>query len=143
VEGGQRIFRNVNPIANEPECYGCHGSRDKIIGVLISDFSMADVDERLATKFREMLLSLAITILVTVATISFAMNRLIIGRLERFVRATKLLGSGRLDQEVRPGHGPDPAGPPTVPPARPRPGSPPSAAAVEPLPHEPLTPPPS
>ncbi len=102
VNGGERIFRNVNPIANEPECYGCHGSRDKLIGVLISDFSMTEVDERLATKFREMLLSLAITMLVTVLTISFTMNRLIIGRLERFVRATKLLGRGRLDQEVQP-----------------------------------------
>ncbi|MBI2114202.1 MAG: PAS domain-containing protein, partial [candidate division NC10 bacterium] len=101
-EGGQRIFRNVNPIANEPECYRCHGSRDKILGVLISDFSMSEVDRRLAVKFREMLLSLATTILVTVATISFTMNRLVIGRLERFVRATKLLGSGRLDQEVKP-----------------------------------------
>ncbi len=102
VEGGERIFRNVNPIANEPECYGCHGSRDKLIGVLISDFSMTEVDARLASKFREMLVSLVTTILVTVATISFTMNRLIIGRLERFVRATKLLGRGRLDQEVQP-----------------------------------------
>jgi len=102
VTKGQRVFRNVNPIANEPECYGCHGSRDKILGVLISDFSMAEVDARLASTFQEMLLSLAITILVTVATISVTMNRLVIGRLERFVRATKLLGTGRLDQEVRP-----------------------------------------
>jgi len=101
VTEGQRVFRNVNPIANEPACYGCHGSRDKILGVLISDFSMAEVDARLASTFREMLLSLAVTILVTVATISLTMNRLVIGRLERFVRATKLLGSGRLDQEVR------------------------------------------
>ncbi len=102
VAEGQRVFRNVNPIANEPACYGCHGSRDKILGVLISDFSMAEVDARLTSTFREMLLSLAVTILVTVATISVTMNRLVIGRLERFVRATKLLGSGRMDQEVRP-----------------------------------------
>ncbi len=107
--GGHRVFRNVNPIANEPECHACHGSRDKILGVLISDFSMAEVDERLASKFREMLLALAATILVTVATISFTMNRLVVGRLERFVRATKVLGSGRLDQEVQPG-GPDEIG---------------------------------
>jgi len=97
---GQRIFRNVNPIANEPECYGCHGNRDKIIGVLISDFSMAEVDQRLTSTLREMLLSLGITILVSVATISITINRLVINRLERFVRATKLLGGGRLDQEV-------------------------------------------
>jgi PAS domain S-box-containing protein len=49
-----------------------------------------------------MLLSLGVTILVTVATISVTMNRLVIGRLERFVSATKLLGTGQLDQEVRP-----------------------------------------
>jgi len=100
--GPDRVFRNVNPIANEPDCYGCHGSRDRIIGVLISDFSMAEVDQRLSSTFREMLLSLGLTLLVTVATITFTLNRLVIGRLERFARATKLLGSGRLDQPVEP-----------------------------------------
>lgn len=101
TESGTRVFRNVNPIANEPECYSCHDKKDKLNGVLISDFSMVEVDKQLSSKFREMLLSLLSTVLVTVLTISFIMNRLVISKLERFVKATKALGKGNLDLSVR------------------------------------------
>ncbi|MBI5167678.1 MAG: PAS domain S-box protein [candidate division NC10 bacterium] len=101
TETGVRIFRNVNPIANEPECYSCHDRKDKLNGVLISDFSMAEVDKELSSKFKEMLLSLLFTVAVTVLTISFTMNRLVISKLERFVKATKALGKGDLDLRVK------------------------------------------
>ncbi|HWU37439.1 MAG TPA: hypothetical protein VN203_07275, partial [Candidatus Acidoferrum sp.] len=56
--GGGRVFRNVSPIANEPTCFGCHDSKDKLNGVLISDFSMAEIDRQLAGKLRHMALAL-------------------------------------------------------------------------------------
>jgi PAS domain S-box-containing protein len=98
--GGERIFRNVNPIANEPECVRCHGPKDRLNGVLISDFSMAEVDRQLATASREMLLGLVLTVGATALGIALIMNRLVIAKLERFVHATKLLGRGRLDLHV-------------------------------------------
>ncbi len=100
VAGGQRVFRNVNPIANEPACFGCHDARSKINGVLISDFSMAEIDRQLATKFREMVLALLLTVGAAAVTIMLTMNRLVIGKLERFVEATRLLGQGKLDLQV-------------------------------------------
>jgi len=100
VAGGARVFRNVNPIANEPACFGCHDPRSKINGVLISDFSMAEIDRQLAGKFREMLLTLLLTVGAAALTIMLTMNRLVIGKLERFVEATRLLGQGRLDLQV-------------------------------------------
>ena len=95
-----RVFRNVNPIANEPACYGCHDRRSRINGVLISDFSMAEVDRALAGKFRDMVLTVLLTLGAAALLITLTMNRLVIGKLERFVEATRLLGQGRLDLSV-------------------------------------------
>lgn len=100
VAGGERVFRNVNPIANEPACFGCHDARSKINGVLITDFSMAEIDRQLAGKFREMLLTLLLTVGAAALMITLTMNRLVIGKLERFVEATRLLGQGKLDLQV-------------------------------------------
>jgi PAS domain S-box-containing protein len=94
---GGRVFRNVNPIANEPACFGCHGSRDAMLGVLITDFSTTAVEHRLAIDSRRMLLALLLAAGVTGLAITLLMNRLVIGKLERIVQATRLLGRGRLD----------------------------------------------
>ncbi|HET7342368.1 MAG TPA: ATP-binding protein [Methylomirabilota bacterium] len=98
--GGERVYRNVTPIANEPACFGCHPAAQKINGVLISDFSMAAIDRQLAAKFREMVIGLVVAVGAAALGITVLMNRLVIDKLERVVQATRLLGRGRLDVEV-------------------------------------------
>jgi PAS domain S-box-containing protein len=98
--GGDRVFRNVSPIVNEPPCHACHDPRAALNGVLISDFSMADLDRQLAGTRRQMLVGLLVAAAVTGLIIVVLMNRLVVGKLERFVQATTLLGRGRLDQRV-------------------------------------------
>jgi PAS domain S-box-containing protein len=98
--GGERVFRNVTPIANEPACFGCHDRRQRLNGVLITDFSMAEIDSQLAARLRQMLLAVGLAVGAAGLTITLIMNRLVIGKLERFVQATRLLGKGRLDLAV-------------------------------------------
>jgi signal transduction histidine kinase len=97
---GERLFRNLNPIDNREDCQGCHDPQDKLSGVLITDFSMADIDRHLAMDRRNSLLWSAGTILVTILIVGLMMNRLVITRLERFVEAIRSLGKGDLDQRV-------------------------------------------
>jgi two-component system, NtrC family, sensor kinase len=101
--GGERVYRNVNPIANEPMCHGCHSPASKLNGVLISDFSMAETDRQLASTSRQMLLALLLAAGVTGLAITLIMNRLVVSKLERFAEATRALGRGRLDLRVRVG----------------------------------------
>ncbi|MBI3014417.1 MAG: PAS domain S-box protein [Candidatus Tectomicrobia bacterium] len=108
-ENGQRIFRNVNPIFNEPECYGCHSPLTKVNGVLITDFSMADIEKQIATKFKEVLLSMGLMIITSVIVLSFLLNRLVINRLEKLVGLTKFFGKGDFDKKVT-GEGEDEIG---------------------------------
>jgi PAS domain S-box-containing protein len=98
--GGEQVFRNVNPIANEPACFSCHGSRDPLLGVLISDFSMAEVEQRLGVESRQMLLALLLAAGAAGLAMTLMMNRLVVARVERVVDATHLLGRGRLDLAV-------------------------------------------
>jgi len=97
---GERVFRNLNPIDNRQDCQGCHAPQDRLSGVLITDFSMADIDRHLAMDRRNSLLWSAGTIVVTILIVGLMMNRLVITRLERFTEAIRSLGKGDLDQRV-------------------------------------------
>jgi signal transduction histidine kinase len=97
---GERVFRNLNPIDNREDCQGCHDPQDKLSGVLITDFSMADIDSHLAADRRNSLLWSAGTIVVTILIAGFMLNRLVIARLERLAKAIRSLGKGDLDQRV-------------------------------------------
>ncbi|MBI4671994.1 MAG: sensor histidine kinase [Chloroflexi bacterium] len=97
---GGRIFRTMTPIENRPECYACHDPRARLNGVLLTDFSMATIDQHLATDLRDNLLWAAAAVLVTVVTINLLMSRLVLTRLERFVKVIQLFGRGDLGQRV-------------------------------------------
>jgi signal transduction histidine kinase/HAMP domain-containing protein len=102
LEGnGERVFRNVNAIENTPECTSCHGSDPPILGVLISDFDMAPVDEALAIDRRSSLLWSSVSILLIVLSADLLMSKMVISRLEHFVRVVKRVSAGDLDARVR------------------------------------------
>jgi PAS domain S-box-containing protein len=94
---GARVFRNVNPIVNEPACVACHDPRQAMNGVLITDFSMTEVDREVAGRLRQMLLTAAVAVGVTGLAIVLLMSRLVIDKVERLGHALARLGGGRLD----------------------------------------------
>ncbi|MDP2971566.1 MAG: hypothetical protein Q8P64_20520, partial [Deltaproteobacteria bacterium] len=48
--GGEKIFRNVNPIYNREECFTCHNSNEKITGVLVTDFTLNNIERQLRAE---------------------------------------------------------------------------------------------
>lgn len=106
---GERVFRNVNPIANAPECHACHEPSNKINGVLITDVSLAEIDTQLAADLRiNITLSMA-GILFAAIAVNLAMNVLVTGKLERFIGTVRRFGQGDFEQRV-PIHGFDEIG---------------------------------
>lgn len=97
---GKKIFRNVNPIFNEPECYDCHNPETKVNGVLITDFSLREIESQLSSKFKEMIFSLVFMFIATGITISVMVNRMVIAKLENFVKVTKLFSKGDYSQRL-------------------------------------------
>jgi len=97
---GGRIFRTMTPIENRLECHTCHDPRSRLNGVLLTDFSMAAVDQYLAADLRDNLLRAAAAVLVTIVMINVMMSRLVLTKLERFVQAIQLFGRGDLGQRL-------------------------------------------
>ncbi len=97
---GERVFRNVNPIFNDPECHRCHDASEKLNGVLMMDFSMADVNQALKANVKKVLLWTLIVIGVMSAVLWLLLNRLVIHRLFDFLKHTSRVGRGELDAMV-------------------------------------------
>ena len=94
---GQRVFRSMTPIENQPACQACHDASQRLVGLLLTDISMARLEAPLAADLREHLLWLSGTILATVAVANLAMSRFVLRRLERVAQTLSRFGRGQLN----------------------------------------------
>ncbi|MDE3087909.1 MAG: HAMP domain-containing protein [Chloroflexota bacterium] len=98
---GERVFRNCNPILNQPECQGCHSAQDRFNGVLITDLSMTPIDDSLSADLRTNVLWSSMAILATILAVNTLMSRMVVTKLERLVETIKQIARGDLSQRVR------------------------------------------
>ncbi len=97
AEDGQRVYRSMYPITNAPECSVCHSSKQRLIGLLLTDIPVAPMEAALTSGLRENLLWWVGAILVTVIIVNLAINRIVIQRLAGLVNALSNFGQERLD----------------------------------------------
>jgi signal transduction histidine kinase len=103
LPGGQRVFRSMNPIENRPACQECHAPDQRLLGLLLTDISMAPLEAPLAAELRENLLWWVATILVTVLVVNVALSRFVLRRLEGLTSAITLLRQGQLTSPLSEG----------------------------------------
>ena len=101
-DAGRELLRTVNPIENEPECHACHQPEESINGVIVTDFSIADLNRQALADLQELLLLSATAIAVTGLATTLVLRRMVLVRLRDLVETTRQLGRGDLDQRVRP-----------------------------------------
>ena len=99
--GGEKIFRNVNPIYNRQECFKCHKSEEKITGVLVTDFTLSRVEGQLLAELKENVLLLLFAVGISTLVIGFALNQLVIRKLQHFVEAASFFGRGDFKRTIR------------------------------------------
>jgi signal transduction histidine kinase len=93
---GERFFRSMHPIDNLPECHQCHDPEQRIIGVLLTDFSIEPIEQILATDLRGNLIWWAVTALLILLIVNFAIRRWVITRIDDLHHAME--GFGRFPQ---------------------------------------------
>ena len=98
---GERIFRNVNPIYNRRECYSCHPPGEKITGVLVTDFTLNNIEAQLQAELKENILLLFFIIGISTLAIGIALDQLVIKRIQYFVEAASFLGRGDFEKTIR------------------------------------------
>jgi len=101
-ESRREFLRTVNLIENDPQCHNCHPPEQSINGVIVTDFSIADLNLQALADLREFILVSLAGIAVTGIATSLVLRYLVLTRLKGLVRATRRLGQGDLDQRVEP-----------------------------------------
>jgi two-component system sensor histidine kinase UhpB len=97
---GEKIFRNVNPIYNRKECFSCHNPEEKITGVLVTDFTLNNIEKQLKAEFKENILLLFFAIGISTFVIGIALNQLVIKKLQHFMEAASLFGRGDFKRTI-------------------------------------------
>jgi len=97
---GEKIFRNVNPIYNRKECFSCHKPEEKITGVLVTDFTLNNIEKQLRAELKENILLLFFAISISTLVIGIVLNQLVIKKLQHFVEAASLFGRGDFKRTI-------------------------------------------
>ncbi len=98
--GGEKVFRNVNPIYNRQECFSCHNPEHKITGVLVTDFTLSNIEKQLRAELGENLFFLLFAIGMTTLVIGIALNQMVIKKIQHFVEAVSLFGQGHFEKRI-------------------------------------------
>jgi two-component system sensor histidine kinase UhpB len=98
---GETIFRNVNAIYNRKECFSCHPAEQKITGVLVTDFTLKNIEAQLEKELRGNVLLLLFMIGVTTLVIGIALDQLVIKKIQYFVEAASFFGRGDFKRPIR------------------------------------------
>lgn len=91
---GEKIFRNVNPIYNRKECFSCHHPEEKITGVLVTDFTLENIETQLQGELKGNILLLFFIIGISTLVIGIALDQLVIKKIQYFVEAASIFGQG-------------------------------------------------
>jgi signal transduction histidine kinase len=98
---GERVFRTMLPIKNDAACVRCHDPEQALLGELLTDISITPLEAPVAASFRANLLWSAGMILIVVISITSAMNKLVIHRLEGAVKTLKRFAKGERDVRLQ------------------------------------------
>jgi signal transduction histidine kinase len=97
---GQRVFRSMHPIENRPECTRCHDPEDRILGLLLSDQSIAPVEKALSLALRDNVIIWIGAVLATAFLSNVAVFQFIVQRLRELAAAMESFGSGKLKGQL-------------------------------------------
>jgi two-component system NtrC family sensor kinase len=101
---GYRVLALINPIENEPACYGsgCHLHPDEkfILGVLDVQMSLATVDADIARSRRQTILVSIILVVSVLSVTGFLIWTLIRAPVRRLTEGTRAIAKGDLDYTI-------------------------------------------
>jgi two-component system NtrC family sensor kinase len=102
-EGG-RVLSFVEPIYNEPDCYtaACHAhnEKQKVLGILTTDFSLRPIDMRIKRQMTETSVYMLSFLAVSAALLYFILWKLVLKPVTSLSRGMKGVSSGDLSQKM-------------------------------------------
>lgn len=101
LPSGEQVFRSMQLIENKTACKECHNPNARLLGLLLTDVSIAPYQATIKADLRENLWWSAGAILLTVFLVVVLLNQFVIQRLERLSHAITSFGHGELHAPIR------------------------------------------
>ncbi len=99
-EDGFKVFHIIQPIANAPACYGCHGKDREVNGVLTLDYSLEKVESYIFYHKVRMVLLLLVTVLAAGVAIYLLLVKFVTGPIKVMEAAMADAEMGNLDIKI-------------------------------------------
>jgi nitrate/nitrite-specific signal transduction histidine kinase len=101
AEDGREALLNVNLIRNRPQCAGCHDPQAEVLGLLIIEMPLTDLQGQLTAGLRRIMLSALVTCVVLVGLMVLALRKFLIRPIGELTRGATEIGAGNLDYQVQ------------------------------------------
>ena len=102
--GGSRVMTFAEPIYNELDCYASechfHNKDQKLLGVLLTDFSFQAIDNRISSQIANISFYILFLVAIIAVVLSIILWRIILKPLTRLTMGMQRISSGDLDQQV-------------------------------------------
>jgi two-component system NtrC family sensor kinase len=99
-----RTITFAEPIYNEPDCHTAechaHGSEEKVLGILLTDFSLQTIDTRIENQVTRISLFIILVVLVIAAILSIILWRIVLKPLSSLTGGMQKVSSGDISQKV-------------------------------------------
>ncbi len=94
------FLRTVTVIANEPACYSCHDAGDRMVGILVIDSSLAEMNRLISAMSRRVVLSGVIGFLLGFFLLHLVITRFLTRPLDRLLDGFTQIARGNFDHWV-------------------------------------------
>ncbi len=88
---------NLNRISNQPECYSCHGSEARTLGLLVFETPLTELQGQLVPSFLQIVLTAFILMALFVGLLMPTLSKLVIQPVVLLAQRAKEIGAGNLE----------------------------------------------
>jgi len=100
ANGRKRVFSTYIPVKNEDACHNCHGTKNKVLGLLAMELDWSKVEEAMnGAKIRSILIAL-VSLCVISLMIIILLRKLVINPINALVKAAEPASKGDLTKKV-------------------------------------------
>ncbi len=99
-DNGQTVFYVIKPVMNKPECYGCHDSEAKILGVIEIGMDRTPLDAQTREQTLLLVLIGGITFIAVGGMLSVMLRSAVVNPLSKLAASARRIAEGNFSTRV-------------------------------------------